>query len=129
MSTRQRPLSPHLFSYRLQLTSLLSILNRITGSMLSVGAVGLVVWLLAAASGPAAFADAQAVLGSWLGYVVLFAFTLAFFYHLGGGLRHLMWDMGHGLDLQTTYKSGYAVIVATFLLTLLSWIVAMAVLA
>src|SRR5262245_31092410 len=97
-----RPLSPHLQVYRWQLTMSLSILHRATGVGLAVGTVILVWCLVAAATGPEQFAFAQAMLGSWVGRILLFGWTFALFYHLANGIRHLFWDAGYGFDLRTT---------------------------
>ena len=125
MSTSNRPLSPHLQVYRPQLTSVLSISHRATGIALAAGAVLLVVWLLALAGGPDSFARAGAVFGSLPGKVVMFLFTLALFYHLCNGIRHLFWDAGHGFDLATVYTSGKAVVGVATVLTVVTWIVAL----
>lgn len=82
-----RPLSPNIQHYRPQLTSVLSIANRVTGVILSAFAVGLVIWLTAGASGPGAYAVVQRVIASWAGQIVLFACTFASFLHLCGGVR------------------------------------------
>lgn len=116
-----RPLSPHLQVYRWQLTSVLSILHRFAGLALSAGAILLVWWLLAAAEGPQSYAAVQAFLGSWLGRVLLFGWTLALFYHLANGIRHLLWDSGRGFELRHVYTGGWLVIAATVVLTLLAW--------
>lgn len=118
---RARPLSPNIQIYRPQLTSVLSIGYRISGVVLSLYAVGLVVWLLGAAAGPEAYATANALFASWPGQLLLFAGTFAFFWHLCGGIRHLFWDAGYGYELRTIYRSGWAVVGASMLLTLLSW--------
>lgn len=118
---RERPLSPNIQIYRPQLTSVLSIVNRITGVVLSGGAVLLVVWLVAAASGPRAFGAVQAVVASWLGQILLFACTFAFFVHLCGGIRHLVWDTVHGFELRSIYLSGWAVVGASVVLTVAAW--------
>ena len=110
---RTRPLSPNIQIYRPQLTSVLSIANRITGLILSVGAVVLVVWLIAAATGPQAYALVQGAIASWIGQIVLFGCTFAFFLHLCGGIRHLVWDAGYGFDLRSIYASGWAVTAAS----------------
>ena len=123
MRTDPRPLSPHLQIYRPQLTSVLSILHRATGVALSVGTLLLVWWLVAAASGPASYTDVQWFLGSWIGLLMLFGWSVALFYHLCNGLRHLWWDTGHGLDLPSVYASGWVVLAATALLTVIAWIV------
>jgi succinate dehydrogenase cytochrome b subunit len=115
-----RPLSPHLQIYRLQVTSVLSILHRFTGLALAVGMLPLVWWLLAAASGPASYAQAQAFLGSWLGVLLLIGWAYALFFHLCNGIRHLVWDAGLGLDIATTYATGWVVVAASAGLTLIA---------
>ena len=123
MGSQDRPLSPHLQVYRPQITSVLSILHRITGVALAAGGVLLVYWLVAAASGPDAFATAQAVIGSFFGQLFLFGWTFALFYHFCNGIRHLSWDAGWGLELPMVYRTGWAVVGASAILTLLSWII------
>lgn len=118
---RPRPLSPNVQIYRPQLTSVLSILNRITGVALSVGAGVLVVWLLAAASGPRAYDVVQGAIASSVGQVVLFGTTFAFFFHLCGGVRHLVWDTVHGFELRSIYISGWLVVAASIALTVAAW--------
>jgi succinate dehydrogenase / fumarate reductase cytochrome b subunit len=122
---RPRPLSPSIQIYRPQLTSVLSIANRITGVLLSLGAVGLVIWLAAAATGPSAYGEVQRVVMSWGGRIVLFGFTLAFFMHLCGGIRHLVWDTVHGFELRSIYISGWAVVVGSIALTLAAWTISL----
>ena len=117
----RRPLSPHLQVYRPQLTSVLSILNRASGIATSFGTLLMVWWLVAAASGPGAYATVQRVVGSPGGLLVLFGWTLALMYHLFGGLRHLAWDSGRGFSLPATYRSGWAAIIATIASTALVW--------
>src|SRR5881275_2269278 len=117
MSPAGRPLSPHLQVYRWQLTSVLSILHRASGVALSVGAILLVWWLVSAAQGPETYRGIQTFLGSWIGRIVLFGWSLALFYHLCNGLRHLWWDTGRGLELRSVYASGWAVVAATVVLT------------
>ena len=122
MDTRSRPLSPHLQIYQPQLTSVLSIMHRVTGVALSIGTLLLVYWLAAAAAGPEPFARAQGFMGSWLGLFLLFAWSVALFYHLCNGIRHLMWDAGIGLEIPAVYASGWTVLGATAVLTAVAWI-------
>lgn len=122
---RPRPLSPNIQIYRPQLTSVLSIANRITGVVLSLGAIGLVIWLTAAAMGPQAYGEVQGIVASWGGRVALFGFTFAFFLHLCGGIRHMVWDTVHGFDLRWIYISGWAVVASSAALTLATWAVSM----
>tara|TARA_B000000441_G_C21546532_1_gene234723 strand:- start:191 stop:526 length:336 start_codon:yes stop_codon:yes gene_type:complete len=102
--------------------ALLSITHRITGVALTAGTLILVYWLLALAAGPDAYADASAVFGSVFGQIVLFGFSWALYYHLCNGIRHLVWDIGKGLDLESADSSGIIVLGASVLLTVLTWI-------
>lgn len=124
----RRPLSPHLQVYAPQLTSLLSIMNRVTGLAISLGTIVLVWWLVAASTGPAAFGRVQAFIGSPLGLFLLFGWTASLFYHFFGGLRHLAWDAGYGYELSETHRSGWAVIIATLAATILTWVIGLVVL-
>ena len=116
----ERPLSPHLQVYRPQLTSITSILTRITGNALIVGIVLAVWWLLAAATSPDYFATANAVVTSWFGDLVFTLSLWAVWYHYLAGLRHLYWDTGRGLDIQTAEKLGLACIGGSVVLTILT---------
>lgn len=118
-----RPLSPHLTIYRPQLTSMTSILVRITGNALIVGALLSIWWLLSAATSPEYFAVADAVMTSWFGKLVMLGTIWAIWYHTLGGVRHLIWDNAVGLDLTTAYKLGWAVVIGSFVLTALTVIV------
>jgi succinate dehydrogenase / fumarate reductase, cytochrome b subunit len=125
MTQAERPLSPHLQIYKWQLTMVMSILHRATGLALSFGAIFLVWWLVAAASGDAAYASAQWFFDSWLGLIFLLGWCFSFFYHLCNGIRHLAWDMGSGFALKTAYRSGYVVAVASLVLTAVAYIAGM----
>ncbi|MFO1352119.1 MAG: succinate dehydrogenase, cytochrome b556 subunit [Gammaproteobacteria bacterium] len=124
MTTDRRPLSPHLQVYRLPLVAVLSIVHRITGLALVAGTPLLAYWLVALAAGPEAYARAQAMLGSKLGLLLLFGWTWALFYHLCNGIRHLFWDAGYGFALAKANQSGVAVVVASVVLTLATWLIA-----
>lgn len=113
----ERPLSPHLQIYRPQLTSITSILTRITGNALIVASLMIVWWLFAAATSDASFAVADAVLTSWFGTLVLTLSLWAVWYHYLAGLRHLVWDSGRGLDLPTAEKMGWGCIIGSVVLT------------
>lgn len=119
---KKRPLSPHLQIYRLPLAALLSIGHRLTGLALIVGSLGFVGWLAALASGPEAFASLQACMTDcpWILLSVM-AFSLALYYHLLNGIRHLFWDWGFGYSLATVRISNMIVLGLTFLLTALTW--------
>lgn len=122
MASHDRPLSPHLQIYRWQITSVMSILHRLTGVALAAGTLLLVYWLVAAAMGPAEFAAAQACIGSVFGRILLFGWSLALFYHLANGIRHLAWDAGLGFELPAVTRSGWLVLAATLALTAAAWI-------
>ncbi|HEX6008261.1 MAG TPA: succinate dehydrogenase, cytochrome b556 subunit [Burkholderiales bacterium] len=121
-SRDRRPLSPNIQIYRPQLTSLLSIVHRITGVFLSACAVVLGIWLIAAARGPEAYSRFHDLIGSWPGQIFLLAATFAFFLHLCGGIRHLVWDTVRGFELSQIYASGWLVVAASVVLTLAAWL-------
>ncbi|CAA7612476.1 Succinate dehydrogenase cytochrome b556 subunit [Candidatus Terasakiella magnetica] len=123
MTSRNRPLSPHIQVYKMPFTAILSITHRITGIALGVGTLVLAYWLASAAYGPTAYAHAQAVLGSAIGKLVLFGWTGALFYHLCNGIRHLFWDVGRGYEIAEADKSGRLVVASAAVMTLLAWII------
>lgn len=118
-----RPTSPHLQVYKPQLTSFTSIMHRLSGIALAAGILYLLCWLMAAAHGPASFDALQDFNGSIIGRLLLLGWSVAFFYHLLNGIRHLAWDAGFGFELPTAYRSGYAVLIGTAVLTVAAWAV------
>ena len=120
----QRPLSPHIQIYRWTLTMFLSILHRATGVALYAGTLLLVWWLMAAATGPEAFALFQGGAGSWIGRLVLFGYTWALFHHMFGGIKHFIWDTGAGFELSVVEWISRGATVIPILLTLISWVLA-----
>lgn len=122
-----RPLSPHLQIYKPIPTMVMSIVHRITGAALYFGTLLVAWWLIAAASGKDYFDFVNGVLGSWLGLLVLFGYTWALIHHMLGGLRHFAWDLGYLFDKNTTTKLAWATIISSAGLTLLIWVVGIAV--
>lgn len=120
-----RPLSPHLQVFGWQISNTLSIIHRATGVMLSAGAVVLMAWLVALASGQTAFLRMNELLGSLLGQLFLLGWTAAFFYHLCNGIRHLFWDAGYGYERADARRSGVIVVVVSLVLTLTFWAAAL----
>jgi len=123
--TPSRPLAPHLQIYRPQLTSVLSITHRLTGIALALGTIPLVIWLGAIAMGQEAYLTVSRWFSSPLGILALLKWTFCFYFHLANGIRHLFWDIGWGFDLPHVYRSGWAVVGASFWLTFFTfwWIV------
>ena len=122
MESVKRPLSPHLQIYKPQLTSVLSITHRATGVFLSLGALILTCWLVGLATGEATFNNLQQHINAWYGQLLLLAFVFSLYYHLANGVRHLFWDAGLGLEISTTYKTGYATIAFTLILTVVTYV-------
>jgi len=120
----ERPLSPFMFPvwYRFQLGSFLSILHRLTGIALTVGSILLTWWLIAVAAGGRLFAATHAFIASPVGMLLLFLWSVAFFYHLCSGIRHLAWDAGYGFEIRDANRNSYAVLAVTVLLTLITWL-------
>lgn len=112
-----RPLSPHLQIYRPQMTSVLSILHRMTGIFL-MGGIGIfIAWAWAVNHGVDTYAHFLTYSRSFLGRAVSIGIMASFFYHMGNGIRHLAWDLGYGFDLKTTHRSGMAVLIFTLIAT------------
>jgi succinate dehydrogenase / fumarate reductase cytochrome b subunit len=116
----ERPLSPHLQIYRPQMTSISSILTRITGNALIVATLLIVWWLLAAATSDSYFATANAVMTSWFGDLVMTLSLWAVWYHYLAGLRHLYFDAGKGLDIGTAERLGWVCVIGSVVLTVIT---------
>lgn len=123
-SRRARPMSPHLQVWRWHITMATSILHRATGVALYVAALIAAAWALSLAGGPDAYDLFLAVMGSWFGRLVMFGLSVSVFYHLGNGVRHLVWDFGHGLDLKSANASAITVFAFTIAATAAAWIIA-----
>jgi len=121
MANLERPLSPHLGIYKWPLAMAISILHRITGVALAIGAVLMVAIFIAVASDPECYEWIRGYLANIIGKTFLFLWTFALFLHLFNGIRHLFWDAGYGFEKSTTTKSGIWVIIATFILTIAVW--------
>ena len=118
----ERPLSPHLQIYHWHITMITSIAHRASGIVLAAGSIILAAWLICAASGPEAFSAINAFAASWFGQLLMFGWSFVLFYHLCNGIRHLVWDIGIGLDINTARTTGFAVIGIAAALTILIWI-------
>jgi succinate dehydrogenase / fumarate reductase cytochrome b subunit len=121
MSNHGRPLSPHISVYRWPITMTISILHRVTGVAMSVGFIVLAAWLFDAASGPEAYALFMSYAGSTIGRLMLAGWSFAFFFHLSNGIRHLIWDAGHGFEKATANASAWFVLVFAIISTALFW--------
>jgi succinate dehydrogenase / fumarate reductase, cytochrome b subunit len=119
---RARPLSPHLQIYRPQINMVMSVFHRLTGSALYLGAALIAWWLIAAATGPDYFAFVNGLFATWVGMIVIVGYTWALIHHLLGGLRHLIWDTGAGLDIASVNLLSWGTIVLSLLLTAGLWL-------
>jgi len=119
---QERPLSPHIQIYKPQLTSALSIMHRMTGLLLSLGLMGMSLWLIALSTGEKPYALWLTIAGNILARILLVVWTWSFYYHLCNGVRHLLWDSGHGLEISAVYRSGYLALGASVVLTGLTWL-------
>jgi succinate dehydrogenase / fumarate reductase cytochrome b subunit len=122
MTMHERPLSPHLQIYKVELPMMLSGLHRITGIALSVGSLLLVAWLESAVYSAEAFATMNRFLGSFIGQLMLFGWTFSLIYHSVSGVRHLIWDTSRLLEVRQIYSSSKIVVATTIVLTVLAWI-------
>lgn len=120
-----RPLSPHLQIYRPQITSILSILNRLTGIAMILATVLITWWFLAAATGAGYYDLVNGFLTSWLGVLILVGSLWAFWFHFFNGLRHLRWDAVKGMGMKTVRRSGWIAVILSVVVTVLCIIWAM----
>lgn len=125
-SQASRPLSPHLQVYRLTLTFVMSGFHRVTGLVLYFGMLIPAAWLLAAAAGPEWYAFVNSLFGTIIGRLVLFGYSWGLFHHMLGGIRHLIWDTGRGLDLVSIETLAQATIIGSVVLTAAVWLAAYA---
>jgi succinate dehydrogenase / fumarate reductase cytochrome b subunit len=121
-TVRARPLSPHLTIYRPSITMTTSIIHRITGGALYFGTLLVAWWLIAAATSERYFELVNWIFGSWVGQLVLFGYTWALMQHMMGGIRHLIWDTGAGLEKHTASKIAWVTVVVSIVLTVLIWV-------
>lgn len=121
-SGAERPLSPHLSIYRPMLTMMMSIAHRISGVGNAVGFLLLAWWLVAIAAGPDQYAQVSSFFGSLLGRALLFLFSWSLIHHMLGGIRHLIWDTGLGLDKTSIEVLAWATIIGSIALTVLVWL-------
>ena len=119
----ERPLSPHLFIYKPMLTTAMSIVHRITGGALYFGTLLIAWWLLAAASSPNAYAGIGSFMSSLFGRLILFGYTWALMHHMLGGIRHLIWDAGHGFEPGEREWLAGATLVGSIVLTIVLWLI------
>lgn len=124
MATPERPLSPFTTIYRWQITMTMSILHRITGVALAIGAFGVVWWLVAVSGGGERYNDFMAVATSWPGRIALIGFSYCLIYHLLNGLRHMLWDSGRAMTIPQIYQTGWSVVALSILSTAALWIYA-----
>jgi succinate dehydrogenase / fumarate reductase cytochrome b subunit len=118
---RQRPLSPHLQVYRPQMTSVMSIMHRAAGIVLTTGTLVMTAWLVSLAMGAESYGMVAAFLAHPLGQFVLFGYSVALIYHAVNGIRHLGWDIGIGLTIPEVYRNGQLVLILTAVLTAALW--------
>lgn len=126
---KQRPLSPHLSIYKLQITSGTSILHRITGAFLFLGII-IFSWMIfclvyfpGITDNITYFFQENAML-LLLFKAAMFGWCFALYYHLLNGIRHLFWDMGKGLNIHVATITGKLTLLTSVLLTIISWVLA-----
>ena len=123
--TTAQPLSPHLQIYRWTWTMAMSVFHRITGTALYGGSALVAIWLVALASGPTAYGWVAWFFGSIVGQLVLFVYTWILMHHMLGGLRHFVWDFGHGLDRERRLWLARGTLIGSIVLTVLIWALAL----
>jgi succinate dehydrogenase / fumarate reductase cytochrome b subunit len=122
MINTDRPLSPHLSVYRWPITMVLSILHRMTGVAMAFGLILFALWLSRLAAGPEPYGAFVAAMTTIPGRLLLMAWSFAFFFHLGNGVRHLFWDAGYGFEKSQANASAWVVVAAAVVVTAVFWV-------
>ena len=121
MNDSKNPLSPHLQIYRWQISSLLSIVHRITGILNLLGLIFISAWIFSAGLGENLYECFSFLLKSFFGKFIIIGFTSSMSFHLLTGIRHFFWDLGYGYEIKTANISGIIVILGSLVLTVLMW--------
>lgn len=118
-----RPLSPFMTSYRQPFNAILSIMHRITGAGMALAGILTVIWFLGAASGPETFQSVDDFITSWIIGLIMLGSLAMLWYHLCNGIRHLIWDAGHGYEKPAVRRTGIIMLAVAGTMTLVTWII------
>ena len=124
MNDSKNPLSPHLQIYRWHVSSLLSIIHRISGVINLLALILIFFWLLGLSFGESNYELFLLIINSFFGKFILIGFTWSMSFHILSGIRHLAWDLGYGFEIKTANISGIIVIICSLVLTIIFWLFA-----
>ena len=122
MNDSKNPLSPHLQIYRWHISSLLSIIHRISGVINLLGLILIFFWLIFLSLGENNYQSFLLIINSFIGKFILIGFTWSMSFHLLSGIRHLVWDLGYGFEIKTANITGVIVIISSLALTIIFWL-------
>ncbi len=119
---KQRPVNLDLQTIAMPITAIASILHRISG-VIMLFAVGILLWLLTESlSSEQGFLNVQEIVSGFFGTFILWGILTALAYHIAGGIRHLLMDMGYFEELESGALSAKVSFVATVVLSILAGI-------
>jgi len=124
MNDSKNPLSPHLQIYRWHISSLLSIIHRISGVINLLALILIFFWLIVLSFGESNYELFLLIINSFFGKFILIGFTWSMSFHILSGIRHLAWDLGYGFEIKTANISGIIVIICSLVLTIIFWLFA-----
>ena len=124
MNDFQNPLSPHLQIYRWHISSLLSIIHRISGVINLLALILIFFWLLGLSFSESNYELFLLIINGFFGKFILIGFTWSMSFHILSGIRHLVWDLGYGFEIKTANISGIIVIICSLVLTIIFWLFA-----
>ena len=117
------PLSPHIQIYSWNISSLISISHRITGVINIVVLTIICFWIASFLFGNSIYVIVQNILNSFFGKFLVIGITWSFSFQILSEIRHLFWDMGYGFDLKISKITGLLVIIGSFVLTILIYVI------
>ena len=118
----KKPLSPHIQIYKWHISSLVSISHRITG-IINILAISLIcMWVASLLLGENNYEFTELLLKSFLGKFFVIGITWSFSFQILSEIRHLLMDFGYGFELKTSKISGVIVILGSFILTILFYL-------
>ena len=121
MSKNNKPLSPHLTIYKPQITSLMSISHRFSGTFQSLGNLIIFLYFCVILVSENYYNYANLFFNSLLGKIFLFLYIFSICYHLFNGIRHLIWDIGLGFEIKNVYYSGYITVISAIVSNFIIW--------
>ena len=119
----KNPISPHIQIYNWHFSSLVSISHRITGiiNFFTITLIG--IWIASLLLGEQSYQNINLFLSSFLGKFFCLGIIWSFSFQMLSEIRHLFMDLGYGFEQKTTKITGLIVLIGSFPLTVIIFII------